>query len=112
MVAKLHGCMPSDTPTLTYSRDYGVSWEYHLVSTLLQFELCIVQFTSQYYFIIQEELKAYKNEYGNCNVPTVYEANPSFGTWVSTQRTQYNKGALSRERMQQLNDLEFEWLAL
>ncbi len=52
MVAKLHGCMPSDKPTLTYSRDYGVSWEYHLVSTLLQFELCIVQFTSQNYFII------------------------------------------------------------
>jgi hypothetical protein len=54
MVAKLHGCMPSDAPTLTYSRDYGVSWEYHLVlvSKLLQFKLCIVQFTSQYYFII------------------------------------------------------------
>ena len=80
MVAKLHGCMPSDVPTLTYSRDYGVSWEYHLVSTLLQFELCIVQFTSQNYFIIQEELKAQ----------------------VNTQRTKYNKRRLGRRAHQTL----------
>ena len=39
----------------------------------------------------------------------MYEANPSLGNWVHTQRTQYNKGALVEERMQQLNDLEFEW---
>ena len=41
MVAKLHGCMPSDVPTLTYSRDHVDSWEYCLVSTLLQYELCL-----------------------------------------------------------------------
>ena len=51
----------------------------------------------------------YKKAYGNCNVPREYEANPSLGHWVHSQRTQYNEGALAEERMQQLNDLEFEW---
>ncbi len=53
MVAKLHGCMPSDAPTLTYNRDYVVPWEQCLVSTLLQFEImyCSIYISVLFYYI-------------------------------------------------------------
>jgi len=37
------------------------------------------------------ELVAYKQEHGDCNVPTKYTINPALGRWVSTQRSQYKQ---------------------
>lgn len=33
-----------------------------------------------------DELKAYKQEHGNCLVPSRYPPNPELGIWVGTQR--------------------------
>ena len=37
------------------------------------------------------ELKAYRENYGNCNVPQNYEENKQLGKWVNRQRTQHKK---------------------
>ena len=52
------------------------------------------------------ELAKYKAEQGNTNVP---QSQGSLGNWVITQRTQYKKGKLSKERVQKLDDLGFVW---
>lgn len=62
-----------------------------------------------------EELKKYKAEKGDCNVPIRYRDNPSLGQWVSTQRQEYGakvKGRRSNttlERIKALEDIGFQW---
>mmetsp|Transcript_17497 Transcript_17497/g.33168 ORF Transcript_17497/g.33168 Transcript_17497/m.33168 type:complete len:595 (+) Transcript_17497:598-2382(+) len=62
-----------------------------------------------------EELKKYKAEKGDCNVPIRYNDNPSLGQWVSTQRQEYGakiKGRRSnttQERVKALEDIGFQW---
>jgi predicted helicase len=55
------------------------------------------------------ELCAYKERFGNCNVPAVWQDNPSLGTWCSNQRQDYRKGKLSSERIARLEEIGFEW---
>ena len=55
------------------------------------------------------ELVAYKAKYGNCNVPTDWPENPSMGRWVSIQRASKIKGRLSKDRVDKLNVVEFDW---
>jgi len=62
-----------------------------------------------------EELKSYKLEKGNCNVPIRYKNNPSLGQWVSTQRQEYgakkkgNKTNITAERIKALEEVGFVW---
>lgn len=66
-----------------------------------------------------EELKDYKNDNGNCNVPARYAKNRRLGIWVSAQRQQYKilkadstqgrSAALTQQRIDLLNDLGFTW---
>jgi hypothetical protein len=58
-----------------------------------------------------DRLVTYKKESGHCNVPVNYNdgRNPHLGVWVSNQRTMYLNGSLSRERVKQLESIEFEW---
>jgi hypothetical protein len=70
-----------------------------------------------------EELKEYKANHGNCNVPARYEANRRLGVWVSTQRQQYKtmhqlssdpakarpSATLTPERIDLLNQIGFTW---
>lgn len=62
-----------------------------------------------------EELKKYKAEKGDCNVPIRYKENPSLGQWVSTQRQEYGakiKGRRSnttQERIKALEEIGFQW---
>ena len=62
-----------------------------------------------------EELKDYRKEYGNCNVPKEYQDNKQLGYWVSRQRQQYKKfqkGAtayITQERISKLNSIGFVW---
>jgi len=64
-----------------------------------------------------QELKVYKNTFGNCMVPQRYQANPQLGTWVHTQRRQYKlmiegkKSSMTRDKAQALDSLGFFWAA-
>lgn len=65
------------------------------------------------------ELESFKEEFGHCNVPLKYAANPPLGHWCSTMRNSYNKiqnglkpaaGSLSQqERIDRLEDIGFQW---
>lgn len=68
-----------------------------------------------------EELKEYKREFGNCNVPARYSKNRRLGIWVSAQRQQYKQikladsskprrsAPLTQTRIDLLNELNFTW---
>lgn len=62
-----------------------------------------------------EELKEYKKEKGDCNVPQRYQDNRSLGKWVQTQQYQYRRwlngeaSALSENRIQRLEEIGFWW---
>ena len=56
-----------------------------------------------------EPLVAYKEEFGHCNVPSRYAENVKLGTWVNTQRSFYNRGKLSADRINKLEAIGFEW---
>lgn len=74
-----------------------------------------------------QELKAYKEEHGNCLVPTKWESNPKLGRWVSNQRAQYHKymkakqagnvdlaaraRRMNEEHIAELEELGFVWSA-
>ena len=53
-----------------------------------------------------EELKAYKQGNGHCNVP---RREGKLGEWVVSQHKIYNKGNLSKERIDVLVDIGFVW---
>ena len=61
------------------------------------------------------ELKEYREKYGDCNVPQKWSENPQLGRWVSTQRSQYRlyqegkKSQMTEERIQALEDIGFSW---
>jgi len=62
------------------------------------------------------ELHEYKEEHGDCLVPSQYKANPSLAFWVSRQRHQYQKwqvdpssSTLTAQRIQQLQNAGFCW---
>lgn len=73
-----------------------------------------------------EELKAYKQQHGHCNVPVKHEENPKLGYWVSNQRSQYTLfqkerlegnfedpavGGMTEERIAMLEQIGFSWVA-
>lgn len=49
-----------------------------------------------------DELKKYKDEHGDCKVPENQGQFGPLGRWVTKQRRSYNKGKLSRGRIEQL----------
>ena len=59
-----------------------------------------------------QELTSYKEEFGDCLVPTIYKAASGFklGSWVIVQRR--HKDELTPERIQRLDDLGFVWDSL
>lgn len=62
-----------------------------------------------------EELKAYKAQHGDCNVPTLSKTNPSLGHWVHDQRKQYRLYVSSKQtsmthiRVAKLEAIGFKW---
>ena len=62
-----------------------------------------------------DELIAFKQQHGHCNVPAKYAQNKPLGRWVSTQRTQYKllrqgkQYSLTAERQAALEKIGFEW---
>lgn len=57
------------------------------------------------------ELAGYKKRLGHCDVPCHWRENRSLGHWVSCQRNFRNKGWLSQERIDRLDQLGFKWVA-
>jgi hypothetical protein len=55
------------------------------------------------------ELERYRNQHGDCNVPTGWKVNPALASWVATQRTVQKTGKLSPTRKQRLDELGFIW---
>ena len=56
-----------------------------------------------------EELLAFKEAQGHCNVPAIYKPYPALGMWVGTMRQARKTGKLSAEREQQLETAGFVW---
>ena len=60
-----------------------------------------------------ENLLAYKNHYGDCNVPQKYVGNPKLGGWVNKQRKKKKNpvkyGRLTAEHLKLLSDVGFKW---
>jgi len=54
------------------------------------------------------ELLAFKQTYGNCDVPGKWSQNRYLAAWVATQRKLYDKGKLSPERTKRLELLGFD----
>jgi hypothetical protein len=55
------------------------------------------------------ELRAYRKQHGDCNVPKRWEENPTLGQWVSNQRSNRKTGNLNPQRISLLNGLGFCW---
>ena len=57
-----------------------------------------------------EQLKGYKKDHGDCNVPRNYKANPQLARWIGTQRTAFKNGKLLKERIESLQGIGFSWV--
>ena len=61
------------------------------------------------------ELRRYRAEHGDVDVPLKYRGNPALGAFVNRQRTEYRKlhqglqTSLNQERIEDLNALGFRW---
>jgi hypothetical protein len=63
------------------------------------------------------ELIVFKDEFGHCNVPSLYASNPSLGKWCMNLRSAFKKiqngtktdSDLSRERIDCLEEIGFKW---
>jgi hypothetical protein len=55
------------------------------------------------------ELKRYKDEHGDCNVPGDWGENIKLANWVGNQRQLQKKGKLSPERKARLDAIGFDW---
>jgi len=62
-----------------------------------------------------DELKQYKVEHRDCNVPRSWEENKRLGKWVDKQRSQYrlleegSSSSLTDERVTKLESIGFRW---
>ena len=54
-------------------------------------------------------LEEYRERHGDCLVPARWKENPQLSNWVNVQRTAYNKGTLSNEKINRLEELGFIW---
>ena len=62
-----------------------------------------------------KELRDYKAQHGDVDVPLKYKHNQALGAFVNRQRTEYRKlqqglqTSLTQERIESLNELAFKW---
>lgn len=55
------------------------------------------------------QLKRYKAEHGDCNVPYKYSGNPGLSGWVIQQRNAYKEGTVTIKRIERLERIGFIW---
>jgi superfamily II DNA or RNA helicase len=58
-----------------------------------------------------EQLKAYKERFGDCGVPVRWPENKQMGMWVAAQRTMRKSGKLQQDREMLLSEIGFDWRA-
>jgi hypothetical protein len=58
-----------------------------------------------------EELKAYRRQYGHCQVPSRSKEHPSLGHWVGHQRVLHRSGRLNAARTRRLKQIGFDWVS-
>ena len=56
-----------------------------------------------------KELAAYKDRFGNCNVPDKWNENPELAQWVSSHRNLRKASKVSEDRIRRLDELAFVW---
>ena len=56
-----------------------------------------------------EKLRAYNAEYGDCLVQQGWKLDIGLANWVTSQRMANNRGQLSFELIQRLNEIGFDW---
>lgn len=56
-----------------------------------------------------KKLSDYKVKYGHTNVPSSWKEDRLFSRWISELRLEYKKGLLPKEKIESLNELDFEW---
>jgi len=56
-----------------------------------------------------EQLVAYREQHGHCNVPQHWPENKQLGKWVNTQRTQLKRRKMLAERKHKLDEIGFSW---
>jgi hypothetical protein len=56
-----------------------------------------------------DELRHYKQTYGNCEVPSNWKENTPLANWVSAQRRLKKSGELHPERVKLLEEIGFTW---
>jgi superfamily II DNA or RNA helicase len=56
-----------------------------------------------------EDLLLFKTKHGHCRVPITYKNNKKLAIWVHTQRYNYNRDQISKEQIEKLNSIGFEW---
>lgn len=54
-------------------------------------------------------LLEYRKRFGNCRVPQNWKENAKLARWISSQRTDYARGEIDRERIALLEKIGFEW---
>lgn len=55
------------------------------------------------------ELKRYRDQNGDCNVPQRWNENPRLASWVTAQRHHRNTGRLTSARRERLDKVGFDW---
>jgi superfamily II DNA or RNA helicase len=55
------------------------------------------------------KLKAFKERFGHCDVPSGWSGDRALASWISAQRVRRNKGLLDDEQIQDLDRLGFIW---
>ena len=56
-----------------------------------------------------DALKEFKEEHGDCNVPSEWSEDKQLARWVETQRTHYREKTLGEYEMYCLKEVGFEW---
>ncbi|MFN0076302.1 MAG: helicase associated domain-containing protein, partial [Prosthecobacter sp.] len=56
-----------------------------------------------------EQLLAYREQHGHCQVPAKWRVNPALGKWVLRQRWHNNRSSLPRDRKERLEQIGFAW---
>ena len=56
-----------------------------------------------------KDLLEFREENGHCKVPPVYAANPALAKWVASQKARHSKGNLPDDKLQRLNEVDFDF---
>jgi hypothetical protein len=56
------------------------------------------------------ELRAFKQQFGSCSVPSGWQPNPALGNWVALQRRRRQRGTLAPDQRRFLDELGFDWV--